>query len=68
MVASVPDSPFLRHRSLTSENQNECMALMQQLEKLGSESRISNVLRKHGAQDPIFGVKIEEMQKITQAA
>lgn len=38
-------------------------ALMQQLEKLGSES-YRNVLRKHGAQDPIFGVKIEEMKKL----
>ena len=38
-------------------------ALMQQLEKLGSES-YRNVLRKHGAQEPLFGVKIEEMKKL----
>lgn len=40
--------------------------ILKQLESLGAES-YRNVLRKHGVQDPVFGVKIEEMKKILKA-
>ena len=38
-------------------------ALVKQLEALGLES-YRNTMRKHGAQEPIFGVKIDEMKKL----
>jgi 3-methyladenine DNA glycosylase AlkD len=37
--------------------------IVQELSKLGSES-YRNVMRKHGARDPFFGVKISELKKI----
>lgn len=39
--------------------------IMQELEALGSES-IRKVLRKHGAQDPFFGVRIGDMKPIVK--
>ncbi|MBR7800573.1 DNA alkylation repair protein [Undibacterium fentianense] len=40
--------------------------ILEQLEKLGTESYRA-ILRKHGAQEPVFGVKIEELKKILKA-
>ncbi len=37
--------------------------IVEELRTLGSES-IKNVLRKHGAQEPFFGVKVEHLKKI----
>lgn len=37
--------------------------LVAQLQMLGQDS-YRNTLRKHGAQEPVFGVKIEEMKKL----
>jgi 3-methyladenine DNA glycosylase AlkD len=37
--------------------------IVEQLRPLGSESN-KNVLRKHGIQEPFFGVKIEELKKL----
>lgn len=37
--------------------------ILAELEKLGSES-YRKVMRNHGARDPLFGVKISELQKI----
>jgi 3-methyladenine DNA glycosylase AlkD len=39
--------------------------IMRELNALGSES-IRNVLRKHGAQDPFFGVRIGDMKPIVK--
>ena len=38
-------------------------AILKELEPLGSES-YARIMRNHGARDPIFGVKISELQKI----
>ncbi|WMW80643.1 DNA alkylation repair protein [Undibacterium cyanobacteriorum] len=40
--------------------------ILKTLESLGSESYRA-ILRKHGANDPVFGVKIEEMKKLLKA-
>lgn len=37
--------------------------LLEQLRSLGSES-VAAILRKHGAQDPVWGVKVEDMKKL----
>jgi len=37
--------------------------VMQELEKLGSEQTVK-VLKRHGARDPFFGVKIADMKKL----
>jgi hypothetical protein len=37
--------------------------IVEQLKSLGTES-YKNVLRKHGVQEPVFGLKIEELKKI----
>lgn len=42
---------------------NACTALLKELEGLGSES-YRKVLRNHGARDPLFGVKVGDLQKI----
>ena len=39
--------------------------IMQQLQQMGNES-IKNVLVKHGAREPFFGVKIEDLKKIVK--
>ncbi|MFO0864228.1 MAG: DNA alkylation repair protein [Gemmataceae bacterium] len=39
--------------------------ILDELKTMGSES-IKKVLMKHGAQEPIFGVKIEDMKKIVK--
>ena len=39
--------------------------IMQQLQEMGSES-IKKVLVKHGAKEPFFGVKIEDLKKIVK--
>ena len=49
--------------STTASVQQLVVNLVKQLEALGIES-YRNTLRKHGAQEPIFGVKIEEMKKL----
>lgn len=38
-------------------------AVLEQLRSLGSES-VAAILRKHGATEPVWGVKIEEMKKL----
>lgn len=47
----------------TESVQQLVVKLVKQLEALGLES-YRNTLRKHGAQEPLFGVKIEEMKKL----
>lgn len=42
---------------------NTSTAILKELEGLGSESG-RRVLRNHGARDPLFGVKVGELQKI----
>jgi len=39
--------------------------IMQQLQQLGHES-IKKVLVKHGAREPFFGVKVEDLKKIVK--
>jgi len=49
--------------STAASTQPSVAALVKQLEALGLES-YRNTMRKHGAQEPIFGVKIDEMKKL----
>ena len=37
--------------------------VMQQLKAMGNES-IKNTLTRHGAREPFFGVKVEDLKKI----
>lgn len=46
-------------------NPESAAGIMRELEALGSES-IRHVLRKHGAQDPFFGVRIGDMKPIVK--
>ncbi len=53
-------------KSATNSKTVETVAgIMQELEALGSES-IRHVLRRHGAQDPFFGVRIGDMKPIVK--
>ena len=39
--------------------------IVKELKSLGSQS-IKNVLIKHGAQEPFYGVKVEDLKKISK--
>lgn len=47
----------------TASTSQSVATVVEQLQALGLES-YRNTLRKHGAQEPVFGVKIEEMKKL----
>jgi 3-methyladenine DNA glycosylase AlkD len=51
--------------SIAASTQQSVTTVVKQLEALGLES-YRNTMRKHGAQEPIFGVKIEDMKKLMQ--
>ncbi len=56
----------VKKKAATNSASTETAAgIMRELEALGSES-IRKVLRKHGAQDPFFGVRIGDMKPIVK--
>lgn len=67
----VPTKPRKDKKSVTKKSAAQPVSaetaagIMRELETLGSES-IRNVLRKHGAQDPFFGVRIGDMKPLVK--
>lgn len=71
MQQAVPVNTKQKKSSVTKTSASQSAAtesvagIMRELESLGSES-IRNVLRKHGARDPFFGVRIGDMKPIVK--